>query len=54
MGAETYIHFLTTNKDHLVARVAPEASLRAGDPVAFKIQQGQACYFDSTGLRVEA
>jgi multiple sugar transport system ATP-binding protein len=54
MGAETYIHFVTTNKDRLIARVAPDVALRAGEPVAFKIQQGQACYFDSTGLRIDA
>ena len=54
MGAETYIHFVTPNKDRLIARVAPEVSVRAGDIVAFQIQKGQESFFDSTGLRIEA
>jgi ABC-type sugar transport system ATPase subunit len=54
MGAETYIHFVTPNKDRLIARVAPDVPVRAGDAVAFQIQKGQECFFDSTGLRIEA
>jgi ABC-type sugar transport system ATPase subunit len=54
MGAETYIHFVTPNKDRLIARVAPDVVVRAGDRVAFQIQKGQECFFDSTGLRIEA
>ena len=54
MGAETYIHFVTPNKDRLIARVAPDVPVRAGDSVAFQIQKGQECFFDSTGLRIEA
>lgn len=54
MGAETYIHFVTPNKDRLIARVAPDVPVRAGDTVAFQIQKGQECFFDSTGLRIEA
>jgi ABC-type sugar transport system ATPase subunit len=54
MGAETYIHFVTENKDKLIARVAPDVPVRVGDAVAFQIQEGQSCFFDSTGLRVEA
>lgn len=54
MGAETYIHFVTENKDKLIARVAPDVPVRVGDVVAFKIQEGQSCFFDSTGLRIEA
>jgi len=54
MGAETYIHFVTPNKDRLTARVAPDVAVRAGDSVAFQIQKGQECFFDSTGLRIEA
>jgi multiple sugar transport system ATP-binding protein len=53
MGAETYIHFVTENKDKLIARVAPDVPVRVGDAVAFQIQEGQSCFFDSTGLRVE-
>ncbi|MEI7947493.1 MAG: ABC transporter ATP-binding protein [bacterium] len=54
MGAETYIHFVTENKDKLIARVAPDVPVRVGDVVAFKIQEGQSCFFDSTGLRIQA
>jgi multiple sugar transport system ATP-binding protein len=54
MGAETYIHFVTENKDKLIARVAPDVPVRVGDAVAFQIQEGQSCFFDSTGLRIEA
>ena len=54
MGAETYIHFVTENKDKLIARVAPDVPMRVGDAVAFQIQEGQSCFFDSTGLRIEA
>jgi multiple sugar transport system ATP-binding protein len=53
MGAETYIHFITPGKERLIARVAPDVTLRAGDPVAFSIQSGQACFFDVTGRRIE-
>jgi hypothetical protein len=28
--------------------------VRVGDVVAFQIQKGQSCFFDSTGLRIEA
>lgn len=54
MGAEIYVHFVTENKDKLIARVAPDVSVRVGDIVAFQIQRGQSCFFDSTGLRIEA
>lgn len=54
MGAETYIHFVTENRDKLIARVAPDVPVRVGDAVAFQIQEGQSCFFDSTGLRIGA
>jgi ABC-type sugar transport system ATPase subunit len=54
MGAEIYVHFVTEKRDKLIARVAPDVSVRVGDVVAFRIQKGQSCFFDSTGFRIEA
>ncbi len=54
MGAEIFLHFVTETKDKLIARVTPDVTVRVGDVVAFQIQKGQSCFFDSTGLRIEA
>jgi len=47
MGAETYVQVITPSNERIVARVAPDAAVHAGQTVAFQVQMERVCWFDA-------
>jgi len=46
MGAETYLQVVNAAHERVIARVAPDRSVRVGETVAFKVDASQMCWFD--------